>query len=64
MNEDRGDSTEEVGVVEAGRGRSEVERSSRSESGSWFQRLGKAYRKERKVIRREADGCGQVSDKR
>ena len=33
----------------------------RREAGSWFQRRGEAYRKERSVIRREDDVDGRVS---
>jgi len=54
MDDERGDSREEVGVVEAERGGSEVEWGSRSETGRWFQRQDEAYRKE-KESKKERD---------
>jgi len=50
----------EMTEVETEREDSEVEWGWRSEGGSWFQRHGEAYRKERSVIRREDDVGGRV----
>ena len=60
MDDESGESmepVEEVPLVELGE--SELERLVRGwrrEAGSWFQRRGEAYWKERSVIRREDDG--------
>ena len=68
MDDESGESMqpiEEVPLVELGE--SELERLVRSwrrEAGSWFQRRGEAYWKERSVIRREDDGYGLLLYKR
>jgi len=51
MDDERGDGTQAVEMteVEKEREESEVEWGWRSEGGSWFQRQGEAYRKERSV---------------
>jgi len=68
MDDESGESMEpieEVPLVELGE--SELERLVRGwrrEAGSWFQRRGEAYWKERSVIRRENDGYGLLLYKR
>ena len=59
MDDESGEPMEQVGaMLLKGLGESELERLVRGwrrEAGSWFQRRGEAYRKERSVIRREDD---------
>jgi len=53
---------EEVPLKELGDAKLErLVRGWRKEAGSWFQRRGEAYRKERSVIRREDDVDGRAS---
>jgi len=58
--DESGETTEPMQEVPLkGLGESELKRLVRgwqSEAGSWFQRLGEAYWKERSIIRREDDG--------
>ena len=63
MDGDSGESAEENEVAGVGRDESELEwlvRCGRRLAGSWFQRRGEAYWKERSVIRKEDDVDGRV----
>ena len=65
MDDESGESMEpmeEVPLIELGEAELErLVRGWRSGAGSWFQRRGEAYWKERSVIRREDDVDGRAS---
>ena len=65
MDDESGESMEpmeEVPLIELGEAELErLVRGWRREAGSWFQRRGEAYEKERSVIRREDDVDGRAS---
>jgi len=63
MDGDNGELTEWEDVIGAWTGKSETEELEwgwRRELGSWFQRQGEAYRKERSVMRSEDDVGGRA----
>jgi len=65
MDDESGASTEEDNMAVVGKGELEIGWGWRSETGSWFQRQGEAYRKERSIICNETDAGGlSESDQR